>query len=188
MNAFIVELYDHVGGGTPEKPLRIAGHVIKPQPNKWGCGPWSLRYCLLKWGVDIDPYEVARHAMATRRGTTNRHLELAAMRLNVGAHYVIVPTIAGAKRHIDEALARGEALIFNVNGADGGGHWIACLARDRRGYMILDPSPYEPVVQLHGWQWLKDELKRSNDRDPPLADGAFRSDIISISGPVHQHR
>ena len=188
MNAFVVELPWHVDTGTKDKPAIINGHVIKPQPNKWGCGPWSLRYCLMKWGIDIDPYQLARMAQSTKKGTTNRHLEYAAMQLGARVDYVDTPYVTTAKREIDRMLAEGQALILNFDGGSPNfRHWVACLHRLPYGYLILDPSPYQPVVQLKGWNRLKAEMKHTLPEDDHRD---FHYIIIGISRPdvVHRHK
>jgi ABC-type bacteriocin/lantibiotic exporter with double-glycine peptidase domain len=174
---FIEEAYRHVWHGTKKRPVTLAGVAVYPQLNKWSCGPMSLRYCLAKWGHDVDPRQIARMANTSRKGTDEVHLELAAFFLGSRLDRQVVHTAREAKEAADRALKKGKGLILCVNAWQ---HWVAVVHRSRRGYLVFDPKQQGPVIQLWGWKKL---ARRLRYRDKHLVVRYF---IASVSRPVQR--
>lgn len=156
MHRFIKEAYEHVWEGMKTKPVLVAGVKVYPQKNNWACGPWTLRHCFMKWGYDVDPYEIARLALSTRAGTDERKMELGAFRLGAKYTNLVFTSAKAAKQGIDAAFKRGDAVVLSVDNDE---HWIACLHHGPRGYLVFDSSRPGPVIQLRGWKWVKRRLR-----------------------------
>lgn len=158
MPRFINEAYKHVGRGTKAEPALVAGMLVCPQKNSWGCGPWALRHCFMKWGFDFDPYCIARLAGTKRSGTDEHGMKLAATLLGSEYRFIDVDSAVEAKRQVDKMLTKSMSIVLCV---DGFNHWIACLHRSRRGYLVFDSGGNSsgPVIQLQSWQKLKKRLK-----------------------------
>ena len=159
--SFIRQALKHVGEGTVVRPTLVAGRVITPQRNKWACGPWALRYCFMKWGLDVDPYKLAKLCRSTRSGTDERKMELGAYMLGARYRTIDVESATEAKRQIDRLLRRGWPLVLSV---EKWGHWVACLHHSARGYLIFDSNRPGPVIQLWTWHKLKKRLKHVDKR------------------------
>ncbi len=156
MNRFIKEAYEHAWEGMKTKPALVAGILVYPQKNNWACGPWSLRHCFMKWGLDIDPYRIARCALSTRAGTGERQMELGAYRLGASYRSLTLTSARAAKEEMRKAFHRGDAVVLSVDNDE---HWIACLHHSQRGYLIFDSSRPGPVIQLRSWAWVKRRLR-----------------------------
>jgi hypothetical protein len=158
MNRFIKEAYEHVGEGTHAEPVMVAENLVYPQKNGWGCGVWAMRHCFMKWGYNVDPYELAKTAHVGQSGTTDRKFELAAMIM--GSKYTMHDQVTAkrAKQTIDSLLMCGQPLVLYVANHK---HVIACLHHTRKGYLIFDSGAMlnQPVIQVHGWKWLMNEMK-----------------------------
>jgi hypothetical protein len=156
MNRFIREAYKHAWQGTVVKPALVADILVYPQRNNWACGPWSLRHCFMKWGIDVDPYQIAKLALSTRAGTDERRMELGAFRLGARWSNKTVTSALAAKRLIQKSLRKGNSVVLSVDNDE---HWIAVLHHGHKGYLIFDSSRPGPVIQLHGWKWVKRRLR-----------------------------
>jgi ABC-type bacteriocin/lantibiotic exporter with double-glycine peptidase domain len=156
MSRFVREAYKYVGLGTTANPVTVAGSQVYPQKNNWACGPWSLRHCLLKLGIDLDPYDLAEMCRSTRAGTTEKQLELGAYLAGGRLRVVDVESAAEAKRQIHRLLHKGWPLVLSVDKEQ---HWVACLHASARGYLVFDSSRPGPVIQLWSWYKLKKRLR-----------------------------
>ena len=161
MSRFVREAYKHVGLGTVSNPVRVAGSLVYPQKNKWACGPWALRHCFLKLGLDIDPYDLIHMCHSTRAGTGDRGMELGAFLAGGRWRTIDVESAAEAKRQIHRLLKKGIPLVLSVEKWE---HWIACLHVSARGYLIFDSSRPGPVIQLWSWNKLKKRLRYVDKR------------------------
>jgi|SRR5579863_4301731 len=175
MARFIRDAYKNVGRGTVAKPALVAGSEVYPQRNKWACGPWALRHCFLKWGLDVDPYDLAKMCKSTRGGGTDERKMERGTRL-VGGHYrtIDVESASEAKRQIERLLRKGLPLILSV---EKWGHWVACLHHSSKGYLIFDSSRPGPVIQLWTWHKLKKRLRYVDKR------GAVHYSIAPVQRP-----
>lgn len=156
MNRFIKEAYKHAWEGMKTKPALVADILVYPQKNNWACGPWTLRHCFMKWGIDVNPYAIAKLALSTRSGTDERKMELGAYRLGAKYTNTVLTSAKAAKSAIQKALRRGDSVVLSVENDE---HWIACLHHGPKGYLIFDSSRPGPVIQLRGWKWLKRRLR-----------------------------
>lgn len=156
MQKFVDQALKQVGRGTRANPAFVNGAQVYPQTNNWSCGPMSLRHCLIWFGIDVDHRKIADVACATRAGAGDINLQTAAHRLGLEWHQNTLLTARAAKSVIDNNLKKGRALILCVDGWD---HWISVFHHSHRGYLIFDSSRPGPVVQLHGWEWLKKQLR-----------------------------
>jgi hypothetical protein len=159
--SFVREALKHVGEGTSARPVNVAGMLVYPQKNKWACGPWALRHCFLKWGLDIDPYDLAAWCKSTRAGTGDRGMELGAYLVGGRYRTIDVDSAAEAHRQIDRLLKQGKPLVLSV---EKWGHWVACLHHGPRGYLVFDSSRPGPVIQLWSWHKLKKRLRYVDKR------------------------
>ena len=162
---FVSSAHQNVGKGTGGRtkkcnkkyvPAKVDGIDIEPQHNNWSCGPMSLRYCLARLGRDVSVEDIAELAYSTRAGTGELKLQRAAHVLGYHWHSHTLITAKSAKDTIERLLKRGHALILCVEKWK---HWVACLHHSHRGYLIFDSSRPGPVVQLHGWNWVRKRLR-----------------------------
>jgi ABC-type bacteriocin/lantibiotic exporter with double-glycine peptidase domain len=176
-NRFIQEAIKNVKKGFKGHPAFVYGSFIQPQPNNYSCGPMSLRHCLLKWGVDVDVYEIIRLGSVTRVGSSEQQLELVMWHAGSEYKHFQLNTSVAAKERIDSLLKRGKPLILCVEKWQ---HWIACIAHTRRGYIILDSSRPGPVIRFRSWKWLQKQMCH-------VPKGATKPtySIISVGKPVH---
>jgi ABC-type bacteriocin/lantibiotic exporter with double-glycine peptidase domain len=172
---FIRQALKHVGEGTTTRPVLVAGRAIYPQRNKWACGPWALRHCLMKWGLDIDPYKLAKLCLSTRAGTGERGVELGALRLGVHCKTIDVKSASEAKRQIDKLLRKGLPLVLSVEKWQ---HWVACLHHSPRGYLVFDSDRPGPVIQLWAWRKLKKRLRYIDKQ------GVVHYSVASVQRPM----
>lgn len=171
---FLRGAYQHLG---ELGDIEIAGSIVGPQRNTWSCGPWALRYCLLKWGLDVDPYELIKLSGTTRVGSTCFQLEAAARSSGSECEHFDERTAAVTKATVQRLLKRGLPLILSV---DDDGHWVACLHRSHRGYLIFDSSRPGPVVSLWGWADLRRRMRCTDKHD------TVHYMFTSVSRPVQR--
>ena len=142
--------------GSRARPVRLNGALVYPQLNNWSCGPMALRYCLMAYGLDVDPRSIARLARSTRAGTGQYSMQAAAFKLGFDLRFTDALTAKDAKLLIDSSLALGRPVVLSV---DKWQHWVACLGHTRAGYLVMDSSRPGPVIQLHGWRRVQKRLR-----------------------------
>jgi ABC-type bacteriocin/lantibiotic exporter with double-glycine peptidase domain len=181
MGTFLQEAYRNIGRGTKAQPAGLKGMLVYPQRNNWSCGPMALRYCLMKWRVDVDDRKIAKLASSTRGGgTSDRKMGHAAWRLGARYNSHNQRTAKAAKLTIDRLLTRGLPLILCIEKWQ---HWVACLHHGRGGYLIFDSSRPGPVIQVRSWKWVKQQMWFTSKTDPvPIYA------IASVSRPVQRAR
>lgn len=160
--SFVRSAYRNVGKGmggrrTKYVPAVVSDIEIEPQRNNWSCGPVALRYCFARFGRDILVADIIEAAQSTRAGTGEVKLQYATHRFGFNWYVHTKVTAAATKRTVDNLLKRGHALILCTEKWQ---HWVACMHHDpKRGYLIFDSSRPGPVIQVHGWKWLKKRLR-----------------------------
>lgn len=176
-NRFIREAVKNEGRGFKGQHALVAGSYVHPQPNNYSCGPMSLRHCFLKWGVDVDVYEIIRLGNVTKAGASERQLELVMWHAGSKYDHYQHETATSAKARIDSLLKRGRPLILCVESWQ---HWIACIHHSRRGYLIFDSSRPGPVIRFRSWKWLQKQMHHV-----PKKSLVPAYSIISVGKPVH---
>ena len=180
MASFINEAYRNAWNGTKTEPVLVEGKLVYPQRNKWSCGPWALRHCLMKWDLDVDPYTIMELANTTRSaGTSEKNLEVAAKKLGCRYEQHTKNTAKDAKRTILRLLGRGQPLILCIEKWE---HWIACLHHSSRGFLIFNSDRHGHVIQLRSWRWLKKKMSYVDKK------GTMLYNIASVARPVQRSR
>lgn len=153
---FIREAHRHVGMGYRRRPVIVQAITVRPQRNKWSCGPMALRHCLLAFGVDVPAAKLAFHARTTRNGTDEFMLKRAARRFKFILEFQDHRSAREAYRAMLAQLNMGRPMMLCIDNWE---HWIAILDHSRRGFLVLDSSRPGPVIQLRSWRWLRSKLR-----------------------------
>lgn len=172
---FIKEAQKHVKEGFSGQSAFVCGIEVYPQLNNYACGPWALRHCLMKWKIDFDPYELIRLGDVKRSGASERTIELMMWHLGSKYRHFHVHDSEEAKWRVDGALKKGQALILCTEKWQ---HWVACLAKTRRGYLVFDSSRPGPVIMNWSWKRVEKEMRH-------MADDKKNYSFISVGRPVH---
>lgn len=123
-----------------------------PQPNSYECGPFALKHALGIMGVFANERFLGALAGSTTDGTDERQLARAAARLGYALPTVRVTDAAAARTALENELDRGRPVLACV---DQWQHWIAIVARDGDGFVILD-SAERAVFRVLEWRDLRD--------------------------------
>lgn len=147
--SLIKEIYRNVGKGRKHAHAVITRSVvIRPQRNKWSCGPMALRHALLGYGINIDDRRLAKLAGTTRAGTSEVSLAKATRKLRCGLRLNMPPcprTAKRAKELVKSSLKKKQPVILCI---DKWTHWVAILQHTSRGFLMLDSSRPGPVIKL----------------------------------------
>jgi len=138
---------------------------LYPQPNKWQCGPFALKYALIMLGEIVDENEVSRLAGTHWwTGTDEIKLGRAARKFNCEMKVIRRKNPLRAKRELLLNLKKGYPCLLCV---DQWGHWITVVGAERGKFITID-SREAPVVCVETWQSLKKRWKYEEpDADDP---------------------
>ncbi len=125
---------------------------LYPQPNKWSCGPFALKYALIMLGKIVDEKDVSRIAGTHWwAGTDEIKLGRAARAYNCDLRIVRRTSSLRAKREIQLALKKGYPCLLCVDGWE---HWITVVGAERGKFISVD-SREAPVVLIDTWPMLE---------------------------------
>ena len=135
---------------------------LYPQPNKWQCGPFALKYALIMLGRFVDEKEISRIAGTHWwNGTDEIKLARAARAYDCEMKMIRRKTSFRAKRELLRILKEGCPALLCV---DAWNHWITVVAAERGKFITID-SRQAPVVCIDTWTTLKKRWVYS-ERDP----------------------
>lgn len=129
----------------------------------------------MKWGMDVDPYELMELARTTRSGTDEAKLASAVRRMGSTYEEFYRLTPKEARLTINRLLRRGKSLILCTEKCS---HWIACLYKSKRGYLVFDSRDNGPVIKLPLWEDIEERMRFTDE-----SDGITKYFIISVSRP-----
>jgi hypothetical protein len=138
---------------------------LYPQPNKWLCGPFALKYALIMLGRSVNEKEISRIAGTHWwGGTDDIKLARAARAYRCELRMVRRTSALRARRELLLSLKLGRPCILCV---DKWNHWITVVGAER-GKLISIDSREAPVVCIDEWKTLKRRWMFSEkDEDDP---------------------
>jgi hypothetical protein len=124
-----------------------------PQPNKYQCGPFALKYALVMLGIFKDEDEIGITAGSTWwAGTDEIGLSRAARRYNCKMKHFQSSNPVDAKRALNEMLKKRIPCILSVNNWE---HWLTVIHYSKGKYVIVDSELEDVVAILTAKQLLK---------------------------------
>jgi hypothetical protein len=138
---------------------------LYPQPNKWQCGPFALKYAMIMLGKIVDENEISRIAGTHWwAGTDEIKLAHAAKAYDCDMTVIRRKNSLRAKRELLVALKNGHPALLCV---DGWNHWITVVGAERGKFISID-SREAPVVCVDTWRGLRKRwVYREIDEDDP---------------------
>lgn len=129
-----------------------------PQPNKYQCGPFALKYALVMLGVFASEKSLARKAGSTWwYGTDEIGLEEAAEFYNCRFKYFRREIGLDAIKVLIQHLKRGFPCILSV---DNWGHWLTVINWQQGKFILIDSSVpkviniYTAKQLINRWKYI----------------------------------
>jgi len=143
-----------------------------PQPNKYQCGPFALKYALVMLGIFKDEDEIGITAGSTWwAGTDEIGLSRAARRYNCGMKHFQSSNPVDAKRALNQLLKKRIPCILSVNNWE---HWLTVIHYSKGKYVIVDSELDDVIAVLNS----KQLIKKWRYKDP--AEGIISYDGYAI--------
>lgn len=136
-----------------------------PQPNKYQCGPFALKYALVMLGVFASEKSIARKAGSSWwYGTDEIGLSKAAKHYDCRLKYFRREIGDDAIKVLIQHLKRGFPCILSV---DNWGHWLTVINWQQGKFILIDSSKpkviniYSTKQLLSRWKFIdpEDEFK-----------------------------
>ena len=125
---------------------------LYPQPNKWQCGPFALKYALVMLGRIVDEKKLVRIAGTHWwAGTDELKLARAAKVYDCQMRFVRRTSPYRAQRELLLSLKKGQPCLLCV---DRWSHWITAVGAERGKFIFIDSSK-APVVRVDDWRVLQ---------------------------------
>lgn len=124
-----------------------------PQPNKYTCGPFALKYALVMLGVFINEKKIAAVAGSTWwAGTDEIGLARAAKKFQCQMKYFKedIPEVALDK--LDRELDKNIPCILSVSNWE---HWLTVIGHKHKKYIVVDSGQDKVINILSPRQLLK---------------------------------
>ncbi len=124
-----------------------------PQPNKYQCGPFALKYALVMLGQFRDEKIIARRAGSSWwYGTDEIGLAKAARYFHCTMKYF---QNEDPKRSILKLVSYLEKGIPCILSVDKWGHWLTVLSYDKKKFIVVDSAREKVIVTYSARQLLK---------------------------------
>lgn len=124
-----------------------------PQPNKYQCGPFALKYALVMLGIFKDEDEIGITAGSTWwAGTDEIGLSRAARRYKCKMKHFQSSNPIDAKRALNQLLKKRIPCILSVNNWE---HWLTVIHYSKGQYVIVDSELEDVVAILNAKQLIK---------------------------------
>jgi len=132
-----------------------------PQPNKYQCGPFALKYSLVMLGVFVDEDQIGIIAGSTWwAGTDEFGLSRAARRFQCKMKHFQSSNPDDARRMLNQYLKKGYPCILSVKNWE---HWNTVVSYQKGKYVVID-SELDKVVDvisatqlLRNWKYVEKE-------------------------------
>ncbi len=144
---------------------------LYPQPNKWQCGPFALKYALIMLGTIVNENAVSRIA-GTHWWSGTDEIKLAHAAKAYGCNMKVIrrKNALRAKRELLFSLKKGYPALLCV---DEWNHWITVVGAERGKFISID-SREAPVVCIDTWKALKKRwVYHQVDTDDPTQTETF---------------
>lgn len=140
-----------------------------PQPNKYQCGPFALKYALVMLGRFESEYKIAQKAGSTWwYGTDEIGLAKAAKFYDCKMKYFKSKEPKAAIKSLTEHIKKGYPCILSV---DNWGHWFTVVNVQQKKFIITDSSLDKVISILTPHQLLKRWKYYDEDVDAISFDG-----------------
>ncbi|KAF0151892.1 MAG: hypothetical protein FD143_1502 [Ignavibacteria bacterium] len=134
-----------------------------PQPNKYQCGPFALKYALVMLGVFKDENQIGQISGSTWwAGTDEFGLTRAARRFNCSLKHFQSSNPDDARKMLIQLLKKGYPCILSVKNWE---HWCTVVSYQKGKFVVID-SELDKVVSvftttkfLKRWKYVEDETK-----------------------------
>lgn len=134
-----------------------------PQPDKYRCGPFALKYALVMLGIFKHEDAIAEIAGSTWwAGTDEIGLSRAARRYKCKLKYFHSPDKNEARLLLNKALKQGYPCILSVNNWE---HWCTVVNFHKGKYIVVD-SELDKVISIHSpnkllsrWKYVEEGSK-----------------------------
>ncbi|MGD8779981.1 MAG: cysteine peptidase family C39 domain-containing protein [Ignavibacteria bacterium] len=134
-----------------------------PQPNKYQCGPFALKYALVMLGVFKNEDQIGIIAGSTWwAGTDEIGLSKSAKRFNCKMKYFHSIDSEKARKLLNRELDAGYPCILSVKNWE---HWVTVINRSKDKYIVVD-SEMDKVIQIKNksqllryWKYFDEEEK-----------------------------
>jgi hypothetical protein len=155
---------------------------LYPQPNKWQCGPFALKYALIMLGRIVDENQISRIAGSHWwNGTDEIKLSKAAKAYDCEMKIIRRKNALRAKRELLRALKNGYPALLCV---DNWNHWMTVVGAERGKFITID-SKQAPVVCVETWRELK---RRWVYREPDPDEPGVMVEIYDLHPVVPKYR
>lgn len=138
-----------------------------PQPYKYQCGPFALKYGLVMLGKFENEREIGKKAGSTWwYGTDEIGLAKAAKSFNCKMKYFRRETTHEAVKALSYHLKQGLPCILSVDDWE---HWITVITEQRNKFIVVDSALekviviYTPVQLLKRWKYVDESGFTSYD-------------------------
>jgi len=142
---------------------------LYPQPNKWQCGPFALKYALIMLGRNVDENRIS-HIAGTHwwNGTDEIKLARAARAYDCDMNVIRRKDALVARKELVQSLRKGCPALLCV---DGWNHWITVVGMEKGKFISID-SRKAPVVCVDTWRrlrsrWAYQEPDTEDPTQPP---------------------
>jgi hypothetical protein len=132
-----------------------------PQPNKYQCGPFALKYAFAMLGVFVDEKKIGTLAGSTWwAGTDEIGLARAARRFECRMKHFTSPRPDKAIKLLNQEMKKGVPCILSVKNW---GHWLTVVNYSRGKYVVIDSeqdkviSIQTPVQLLKLWKYYDEK-------------------------------
>lgn len=124
-----------------------------PQPNKYTCGPFALKYALVMLGIFKNEKKIAMLAGSTWwAGTDEIGLARAAKKFQCTMKYFREDVAEVALDKLDRILDKNVPCILSVNNW---GHWLTVIGHQKNKYIVVDSGQDKVIGILSPRQLLK---------------------------------
>ena len=146
-----------------------------PQPNKWQCEPFALKYALVMLGVFASEKSIAKKAGSSWwAGTDEIGLARAAKYFNCRLKYFRREIGKDAIKVLTQHLKKGYPCILSVDNWE---HWLTIINWQQGKFILID-SGKEKVIGVHSARQI---ISRWKYIDP---DNDFKSSSILFSEAI----
>ena len=116
-----------------------------PQPDKYRCGPFALKYSLVMLGIFKHEDEIALKAGSNWwAGTDEIGLSKAAKSFKCKMDYFQSSNPSDARRELNKNLKKNYPCILSINNWE---HWISVINYSKGKYVLMD-SELEKVMKV----------------------------------------
>ncbi|MCF8242918.1 MAG: BtrH N-terminal domain-containing protein [Melioribacteraceae bacterium] len=133
-----------------------------PQPNRYQCGPFALKYALVMLGIFKNENQIGIIAGSTWwAGTDEIGLARAARRFNCRMKHFSADNPHEAKKLLNQELKKGHPCVLSVSNWN---HWLTVVNHTSGKYIVIDSeldkviSIQSPIKLMRKWKYADEEI------------------------------